>query len=111
MRTAILDTSFILSAIRNKIDFFEELVGTKIIILKKVLEEIKRKDKTGLALQIIQKHKPKIINLGKSHTDKQIIRYAKEHPKVLVATLDREIKKAVKNPKIVIRRKKKLEII
>ena len=111
MKTAILDTSFILSAIRNKIDFFEELVGTNIIIPKKVIEKIKNKDKTGLALQIISKNKPKIINLGSSHADKQIIKYAKANPNILVATLDREIKKAVKNLKIVIRGKNKLEVL
>jgi rRNA-processing protein FCF1 len=111
MKTAILDTSFILSSIRNKIDFFDELEGTKFIIPKKVMEEIERKDKTGLALQIIKKHKITIKDLGNNHADKQIIKYAKEHPKILVATLDREIKKAVKNSKIVIREKKRVEII
>tara|TARA_Y100000034_G_C6700197_1_gene308744 strand:- start:73 stop:408 length:336 start_codon:yes stop_codon:yes gene_type:complete len=111
MKTAILDTSFILSAIRNKIDFFDALAGTKFIITKKVLQELERKDKTGLALQIIKKHKVTIKDLGQGHADKQIIKYAKEHPKTLVATLDREIKKGVKNSKIVIREKKRVEVI
>ena len=42
--------------------------------------------------------------------DKGIINYVKENPKVIVATFDRELKKRVNN-KLVIREKKKLEIV
>ena len=52
------------------------------------------------------------LNLtGKAVVDKRIINYAKENPQMLVATLDTQIKKATPNPKLVIRAKKKLEII
>ena len=42
MRIALLDTSFILTCVRNKIDFFEqlELNGFKIIIPEQVIKEI-----------------------------------------------------------------------
>ncbi len=112
MKQAILDTSFILSALINKIDLFEELMfqGIKPIIPKKVIEELAKKDKSELSLLLIKKSNSKIIDLGDIYADKQIINYAKENPSVLVATLDKEIQKAVKNPKIIIRNKKQLMV-
>ena len=43
MKKVLLDTNFILTAIRNKIDFFEEikLIGMKIAVPKQVVAEIK----------------------------------------------------------------------
>ena len=42
MRNVLLDTSFILTCVRNKIDFFEqlELEGFKILVPKQVIKEI-----------------------------------------------------------------------
>ena len=117
MRKVILDTSFILSCIRNKIDFFEDifLMGIGIIIPKEVISEIERfegkKTEANLALILLSKNKFEKINFGKGHVDKKIIAYAKENPKIIVATLDRDIKKKVSNNKLVIRNKKKLEIV
>jgi len=113
MKTYLLDTSFIISAVRNKIDFFEWLIGEKIIIPKQVLEEIKRienKD-SELALKILELNPFEEIDLGKGHVDKLLIRFAARNPKVIVATLDREIKNKLKNYKLVIRGKKKLEVV
>ena len=113
MKQIIFDTSFILSAVRNKIDFFEELLGEIIIIPKQVLNEIKRLGNfdSKLALKILEKNSFEEIDLGKGHVDKLIIKFAEKNPKTIVATLDREIKTKVKNQKLVIRGKKKLEII
>lgn len=113
MKEFILDTSFIISAVRNKIDFFEELIGEKIIIPKEVIEEIKRiKNKDSeLAIKILDLNSYEEISLGKGHVDKLLVRYARENPKVIVGTLDREIKNKVKNYKLVIRGKKKLEVV
>lgn len=118
----LLDTSFILTCIRNKIDFFEELKleGTEIIIPEKVIKEIEEiknskkseaKPEADLALKFIKAKKPKIIQLKGKTTDNAIINYAKQNPGVIIATLDREIKKKTKNHKLLIRSKKKLEII
>ncbi len=118
----LLDTSFILTCIRNKIDFFEELKleGTEIIIPEKVIKEIEKiknskkseaKPEADLALKFIKAKKPKIIQLKGKTTDNAIINYAKQNPGVIIATLDREIKKKTKNHKLLIRSKKKLEII
>jgi len=113
MKQIILDTSFILTCIKQKIDFFEELVEAQILIPEQVINEIKRLENINskLALKLLKKNKFKKINLGKAHVDKLIIRFAKENPKTIVATLDREIKNKTKNQKLIIRGKKKLEII
>ena len=106
----ILDTSFILTCLKQKIDFFEELVGEEILIPIQVINEIKRFD-NKLALRLLEKNKFQKIDLGKGHTDKRIIKLAKENPNVIVATLDKEIKNKTKNQKLIIRGKKKLEIV
>lgn len=115
MKHALLDTNFILSCIRKKIDFFEEiqLMGIKIIIPEQVINEIKKfetKPEARLALKLLEKNEFKKIDLGNGHVDKKIINYAKEKPELIIATLDREIKDKTKNHKLVIRGKK-LEII
>jgi len=106
----ILDSSFILTCIKQKIDFFEELVGEQILIPKQVINEIKNLD-NKLALKLLEKNKFKKIDLGKGHTDNRIIKFAKENPKTIIATLDKEIKNKTKNQKLIIRGKKKLEIV
>jgi len=115
MKETILDSSFILTCVKQKIDFFREipLMGIKIIIPEQVIGEIKRLKNPNpeLALKLLGKNSFKKISLGKAHVDKLIIKFAKENPKVIVATLDREIKKKTKNQKLVIRGRKKLEII
>lgn len=113
MKQVILDTSFILTCVRQKIDFFENLLEYQIIIAKQVIDEIKRlaTPNSQLSLKLLEKNNFKEINLGKGHVDKLIIQFAKENPRVIVATLDKEIKNKVKNNKLIIRVKKKLEII
>ena len=115
MSQTILDTNFILSCVKNKIDFFEEIkfMGLQIIIPVQVINEIKRlkNRNSGLAIKILEKNSFKKIDLGKGHVDKRIIKFAKQNPQAVIATLDRELKKKVKNNKMVIRGTKKLEII
>ncbi len=111
MKKIILDTNFIISCIRNKIDFFEELVEYHILIPKQVLNELKKLN-AELALKILERNKKSflVIDFKKRYVDKGIINYVKKDPKVIVATIDRELKKKLKNPKMVIRNKKKLVI-
>ena len=117
MRQILLDSSFILSCIKNKIDLFEQLYleGYKILIPMQVLREInglsKSNENAKLALKILQKSKFKRIKLRGKNTDNAIINYAKKNPEIIIATLDKEIKKKTKNSKLIIRSKKKLEII
>jgi len=89
-------------------------VGTQILIPEQVINEIKKSKKiqnSGLALKILEKNKFKKIDLGKGNVDNLIIKFAKENPKSIVATLDKEIKNKTKNYKLIIRGKKKLEVI
>lgn len=120
MKQVILDTNFILSCVRNKIDFFEEisLMGIKIIIPEEVLSEIVRlknkKQEAQVAFALIDKNPGnfKKIVLGKGHVDKKIIDYAMKDDDMIVATLDREMKEKLNSKKIlVIREKKRLEIL
>lgn len=116
MKQLLLDTNFILSCIRKKIDFFEEvkLRGFEIIIPKEVINEIKKfkekKPEAELALKILEKNNYKTIKLGKGHVDKRIINYAKENSNLILATLDKEIKDKTNNQNLIIRGDKKLEI-
>ena len=117
MIQTILDTSFILSCIKNKIDIFEELLEYKILIPEQVIKELnglaKKNMDSKLALKIIQKNKSKltIIQIIGKNTDNSIINYARKNPDVIIATLDDGIKSKVKNSKLIIRNKKMLEII
>lgn len=118
MKKAILDTSFILSAVRHKIDFLHEIdmLGLQTIIPARVMMEIdglSKKPEAKLAKIILEKNRKKfwIEDLKGKTVDNSIIRYSKEHPKDIIATLDREIKKKSPGKKLVIRGKKKLEIV
>jgi rRNA-processing protein FCF1 len=113
MKKVILDTSFIVTCVKQKIDFFEELLGTQILIPKQVIKELKGLDSSNsrLALAILKKNKFHEIDLGKGKVDNLLINYSQDNKDVIVATLDREIKKQIKGQKMVIRGKKKLEII
>lgn len=84
----------------------------KILIPKEVIGELeKKKAKTALKLLVEKMKEFELIEIGKGHVDKSLIKYAKENKEVIVATLDAEIKASVKNHKLVIRGKKKLEVI
>ncbi len=117
MKYAVLDTNFILSCIRKKIDFFEEiqLMGFKILIPMQVIREIKKfaesKPEARLALTLINKNDFDEIDLKLKNADNGIVNLAEKNRDYVIATLDREIKSRVKNPKLVIRGNKKLEIV
>jgi len=122
MKQAILDTNFILTCIKQKIDFFRDIpnMGVQILIPKQVIEEIKRvsnstkklkfRDDAKLAQVILEKNKFTQINIRGKYVDKGLINYAKDHPRLIVATLDKEIKSKIVNSKLIIRGKKKLEL-
>lgn len=122
MRTAVLDTSFILAAVGHKIDVFEELrdMGFKPLIPEKVLSEIKslsndkkRKisDNAKIALKILEKNDFEKISPQGKNADNSIAFFAMKNPKSAVATLDKELKRKIKNQKIVIRGKSKIDVI
>ena len=123
MKKVILDTNFVLTCIRNKIDFSEEikLRGIQILITQQVIKEIRGiadsrkklrfREEANIALKILEKIPFKKIDLKEKNVDKGIIKFAEKNKKVIIATLDRELKRKIKNSKLVIREKKKLEVI
>ena len=122
MKKVILDTNFILTCIKQKIDFFEDLkfMGTRVLIPKQVIKEIKSiinskkklhfKEDAKLALKLLEKNSFKEIDLKEKNVDKGIVKYSKKND-VIVATLDRELKNKIKNSKLVIKEKKKLKVL
>jgi rRNA-processing protein FCF1 len=122
MKYVLLDTNFILSCIRKKIDFFEkiQLMGFSILIPVQVIEEIKKIAKTGkmkfseeakLSLTILKKNNFCEIDLRFKNVDNGIIQLAKKNEDYIIATLDKGIQNKIKNNRLVIRGNKNLEII
>ena len=112
MKQVILDTSFILSCVKQKIDFFHWLnsEGIKVLIPEQTLKELRGLGKE-LALKIIDKNKFEEIKISGKDADAAIVNYAKKNPEAIVATLDKDLQNKTKNKKLIIRGKKRLEII
>ena len=111
MQKVILDTSFILTAVRQKIDFFDiiEGKGFQVVIPEQVIRELEGLG-AELALKIMGMHKFKLIKIEGKDADAAIIKFAKKNPLAVVATLDEGLKKKIKNSKMIIRQLKKIEI-
>lgn len=117
----ILDTNFILTCVKQKIDFFEELkfMGMIILVPKQVVREVTslstNRSKIGenarFALKLLKENRFEEVDLKNKNVDKGLIQFTEKNPDVLIATLDRELKKKIINSKIVIREKKRLEVI
>jgi len=124
----LLDTNFIMTCIKQKLDFVslaEEIFNESIewIIPQDVLDELGNlKDKKGmkvadknaakLSFEILQTIRPKIVELpGKNpNVDIKIVNYIMDK-KIILATLDKNLKNRVKNKILTIRGKKSLEIV
>ena len=111
VKQVLLDTNFIVSCIKEKVDFFEEipLMGISIIIPEQVIKELEKLCFES-ALRLLEKNKFKKIDLPGKNVDNAIINYAKKNPQLIIATLDRGIKRKIRNPVLMLRKKKKLEI-
>ncbi len=106
----LLDSNFIISCIKRKIDFLAELeaMGFKVLLPKEVFEEIKdlkfnsppvNRAAVNVALELFSKRKMKKIGLGKKPVDEGLIDMGKKG--AYIATLDSAIKRVVPN-KVVI---------
>lgn len=106
----VLDTNFIVSCVKHKIDFVSELegMGFKVLLPKEVFEEIKdlrlnsdhsTKVAAEVALELLRKRKVKSMTLGDRQVDEGLIEFGKRG--AYIATLDGVIKRQVPN-KIVI---------
>ena len=112
MRKVVLDTSFILTCVKQKIDFFYwlNMDGIKAIIPEQVLRELGGLG-AELALKIINTNNFELLKIAGRDADAAIIKFANENPGIIVATLDVGLKKKIRNRKLIIRQKKKLEIV
>ncbi|MCK5321210.1 hypothetical protein KAJ38_01405 [Candidatus Pacearchaeota archaeon] len=124
----LLDTNFILTCVKQKIDFdsianalLDEQIGW--IVPQEVLNElgnlkdkkdIKINDKNAarLSFEILQTIKPEIIKLkgNNPNVDIKIVNYV-SGKNIILATLDKNLKDRVSNKILTIRNKKNLEII
>ena len=111
----VTDTSTKFQLEGAKIDFVEDLtmMGLQILIPKQVIRELKnmKSPNSDLALQIFEKHDFRLVDLEMKSVDRGLIEYSKKHGDIFIATLDKEIKEAVDNSKVIIREKKRLGIV
>jgi rRNA-processing protein FCF1 len=121
----LIDTNFILSCVKQKIDLTqtEELLNEKIdwIVPQEVLNELGNlKDRAGMkvvdrnaakvSFEILQILKPEIVEIKNPNVDIGIVNYILGK-NIILATLDRGLKDRTENKILTIRGKKKLEII
>ncbi len=117
----LLDTNFILSCLKEKIDFLQAEQFGNLVLPLQVIDELRKKAEKGkrkerevakLALDIIQENKGnfKIIKLEKKFVDAGIVKYVQDKEKIIVATLDKELKKKLKGKTriLTLRARKKL---
>lgn len=118
----VIDTNFILTCVKEKIDFIHELEfqGFKVVIPEQILAELvkivmsqkKFKDRklAELAINILEKRKFKTDVLKDKNVDKGLMKYVKGHD-CYIATLDRDLKRKLKGHIITIKGKNKIEIV
>ena len=120
-KKVILDTSFILSCVKEKKDFIQAEDYGEFLLPELVVKELKKKAEEGkgkerevaeLALEIIRKNKKKFrfIKLEKGYVDAGILKYAQDKERIIVATLDRDLKRKLKGKAriLTLRARKKL---
>ena len=115
----ILDTNFIISCLKRKIDFISELegMGFRILVPLEVMQELKdlRLEKghaergiIELALQIVEENGKK-TRLGNRTVDEGLIEKGKAG--CYIATLDRAVQRAVDNTVLINNSRNSLEIV
>ncbi len=104
----VLDSSFIISCVRDRIDFLTQLEeqGFKVLVPRGVMQEMKdlrlRKGSShddriaiDVALEMLNNKKVKKVGIGKGKVDDALIKKGKSG--LYIATLDKEIKRQVPN--------------
>ncbi len=121
MKYVVLDTNFILSCIRKKIDFVDKIkmMGLKIFVPVEVKEELaslmknsmrKTQEEAKIANSLLNKNQFQEVNLNTKNVDNGIVILAQEHPEYIIATLDRGIQERIKNYKLIIRGQRDIEL-
>jgi len=114
-KKVLLDTNFVVSCVKNRIDFFEELrfQGYKLFVPTQVLRELKnlKEYSARVALQVLDNSEIKKINLEVNYVDEGIARFCEKNKEFILATLDEDLMDRVANPKMIIRNRKNLEVV
>ena len=116
MYTIALDTNFLMCCVKQKIDFIQELERIcnftyNIIIPESVLEELKNiadkgtgkeKEIANITLDLIKnlilKNKIKIKKITERNADSSLLKLDRKN--YIIATLDKELRKKLKNAKV-----------
>jgi len=125
MKNVLLDTSFLVECVKNKVDLFKELerildFSFEIAILDRTMDEldvlVSRGRKTGdaakLAKTILMTKQVVILPTEGGHTDTLLVKKADDEH--IVATMDAELKRKLKKKRqdyIILRGKNKLELV
>ncbi len=114
MKKVILDTNFILSCLRERIDLFDALkdLNLKVIIPSQVISELKKlsvskkkgalKENCKLALKILEKNEFREENLEKNYVDDGLVKFLKKNPEIILASLDKILRKRISNKNLII---------
>lgn len=118
---AVLDTNFIISCIIKRIDFLEELkqLGFVPVLPREVMQEMKDLKREGkvsreervaidIAFKMFEDNKIRKLSFGSGKVDDALIKKGKTG--VYIATLDKEIKRAVPNRIVIVDAQKKLGV-
>ena len=124
----LLDTNFILTCAKQKIDFDAIMNGktseeVKWIVPEEVLQElrglkiggkikIKERNAASVGIEIVTTLGAEVVKLSNTanDVDTKIVNYIIDKP-IILATLDKNLKSRVKNKILTLRNKKNLEII
>jgi rRNA-processing protein FCF1 len=115
----LLDSNFIISCVKKKIDFISELegLGFKVIVPKEVLLELKdlrlqvshnERAAIDIGTGIIDKANVKKVKIGNGKVDDVLIKYGKDG--AYIASLDAYIKRSVPNKVTINSASNKLQI-
>jgi len=123
----LIDTNFILTCVKQKVDFLnltEEIIDKEIkwavpLEVKQELEKIvkqsgkKTKDRIAAetSLLVLKYNNFREIKLNNQNVDRGIVNYLRDKPEFILATLDRDLKKQIKNKILTIRDVTSLEIV
>ena len=101
----ILDTNFLIDAIRFKIDIFSELAGYDLYILDSIVNELKIVEKRGtsesnlakLALKLLSTKDLKALKPIERKTDESLLAYSQQN--YAIATQDSLLRHLIKEKK------------
>ena len=118
----LLDTSFIISCVRKRIDFITELenLGFRIALPREVFQELRdlktsskesraNRQAIDIAFEMFSKRKVKKTTVGGKNVDEGLINKGKQG--FYIATLDNGIKREVPNKVVIINSKNNIGIV